>query len=130
MAMGEIAADMREGLLALAVGAGLQVMSALMEDSDQLAQARLPSRPLVSRGRWRHRHPASRRSDGPLQRSPVADWEFLREVQMCLSGQAQPAHLGPSRRQLPGGQHGRHDEQTRGLGLVDESMYLHLPELS
>ena len=29
--MGEIAEDMREGLLALAVGAGLPVMSALME---------------------------------------------------------------------------------------------------
>ena len=29
--MGEIAADMREGLLALAVGAGLQVMQQLME---------------------------------------------------------------------------------------------------
>ena len=31
VAMGEIAADMREGLLALAVGAGLQVMAELME---------------------------------------------------------------------------------------------------
>ena len=31
VAMGEIAADMREGLLALAVGAGLQVMQTLME---------------------------------------------------------------------------------------------------
>ena len=31
IAMGEIAEDMREGLLALAVGAGLQVMAALME---------------------------------------------------------------------------------------------------
>jgi hypothetical protein len=31
VAMGEIAADMREGLLALAVGAGLQVMGQLME---------------------------------------------------------------------------------------------------
>jgi len=31
VAMGEIAADMREGLLALAVGAGLQVMQQLME---------------------------------------------------------------------------------------------------
>lgn len=31
IAMGEIADDMREGLLALAVGAGLQVMSSLME---------------------------------------------------------------------------------------------------
>jgi putative transposase len=31
IAMGEIADDMREGLLALAVGAGLQVMSSLIE---------------------------------------------------------------------------------------------------
>ncbi|HEY5180282.1 MAG TPA: IS256 family transposase, partial [Dermatophilaceae bacterium] len=31
IAMGEIADDMREGLLALAVGAGLQVMASLME---------------------------------------------------------------------------------------------------
>ena len=31
VAMNEIAADMREGLLALAVGAGLQVMGQLME---------------------------------------------------------------------------------------------------
>ena len=31
VAMNEIAADMREGLLALAVGAGLQVMQSLME---------------------------------------------------------------------------------------------------
>ena len=31
VALGEIAADMREGLLALAVGAGLQVMAQLME---------------------------------------------------------------------------------------------------
>ncbi len=36
VAMGEIAADMREGLLALAVGAGLQVMGQLME-SDVVA---------------------------------------------------------------------------------------------
>ncbi|HSK32326.1 MAG TPA: IS256 family transposase [Propionicimonas sp.] len=38
VAMGEIAEDMREGLLALAVGAGLQVMSALM-DADVAAVA-------------------------------------------------------------------------------------------
>jgi hypothetical protein len=31
IAMGEIAEDMREGLLALAVGAGLQVLGSLME---------------------------------------------------------------------------------------------------
>ena len=33
VAMGEIAADMQEGLLALAVGAGLQVMQQLMEEN-------------------------------------------------------------------------------------------------
>jgi len=38
VAMNEIAADMREGLLALAVGAGLQVMGALM-DADVAALA-------------------------------------------------------------------------------------------
>ena len=38
VAMGEIAADMREGLLALAVGAGLQVMGVLM-DADVAALA-------------------------------------------------------------------------------------------
>ena len=31
VALAEMAADMREGLLALAVGAGLQVMAAIME---------------------------------------------------------------------------------------------------
>ena len=38
VAMGEIAADMQEGLLALAVGTGLQVMAALM-DADVIALA-------------------------------------------------------------------------------------------
>jgi len=38
VAMGDIAEDMREGLLALAVGAGLQVMGALM-DADVTALA-------------------------------------------------------------------------------------------
>ena len=38
VAMGEIADDMREGLLALAVGAGLQVMGMLM-DADVTALA-------------------------------------------------------------------------------------------
>lgn len=39
VAMDEIAGDMQEGLLALAVGAGLQVMSLLM-DADVCAVAR------------------------------------------------------------------------------------------
>jgi hypothetical protein len=33
VAMGEIAGSVREGLLALAVGAGMQVMAAMMEES-------------------------------------------------------------------------------------------------
>ena len=32
VAMAELAGELREGLLALAVGAGLQVMAAMMED--------------------------------------------------------------------------------------------------
>ena len=32
VALGELAGELREGLLALAVGAGLQVMAALMEE--------------------------------------------------------------------------------------------------
>ena len=40
VAMNEIAADLREGLLALAVGAGLQVMQSLMEE-DVTARAGL-----------------------------------------------------------------------------------------
>ena len=41
VAMAEIAEDMQEGLLALAIGAGLQVMQAMMEaDVTDLAGAR------------------------------------------------------------------------------------------
>ena len=42
--MGEIAADMREGLLALAVGAGLQVMPQLMEADVTAVRAAGPAR--------------------------------------------------------------------------------------
>ncbi len=55
--MAEVAADMREGLLALAVGTGLQVMTALMEaDVTSLAGPRgkhNPERVAVRHGRER-----------------------------------------------------------------------------
>ncbi len=55
--MAEVAADMREGLLALAVGAGLQVMTALMEaDVTALTGPRgkhNPERTAVRHGRER-----------------------------------------------------------------------------
>ena len=56
VAMDEIAADMREGLLALAVGAGLQVMAAMMEaDVDRRVRAAGQARPGPGRDPARHR---------------------------------------------------------------------------
>jgi len=60
VALGEIAGDMREGLLALAVGAGLQVMTAIMESDvtaacgRRAATTRSGPRPGTGtvRGRW------------------------------------------------------------------------------
>ena len=46
VAMNEIAADVREGLLAIAVGAGLQVMTAMMAaDVDGVVRAAGQARP-------------------------------------------------------------------------------------
>lgn len=53
--MNEIAADMKEGLLAIAVGAGLQVMSALME-ADVAALVGVKGRHNVERSAVRHGH--------------------------------------------------------------------------
>ena len=54
VAMAEIAEDMREGLLALAVGAGLQVMTALMAEDVTAVWAEGPARPGACRGAaWR-----------------------------------------------------------------------------
>ncbi len=53
--MAEVAADMREGLLALAVGTGLQVMTALME-ADVTALAGLKGKHNSERGAVRHGH--------------------------------------------------------------------------
>ena len=56
VAMAEIAENMREGLLALAVGAGLQVMQALMDaDVDRAGRAEGQARPGPDRGAPRPR---------------------------------------------------------------------------
>jgi len=57
VALGEIAGDMREGLLALAVGAGLQVMTAIME-SDVTAACGPKGRHDAERAATRHGHGA------------------------------------------------------------------------
>jgi putative transposase len=72
--MAEVAADMREGLLALAVGAGLQVMTALME-ADVTALAGLKGKHDAGRVAVRHgREPGSVTLGGrrvPVQRPRV-----------------------------------------------------------
>jgi putative transposase len=54
VAMGEIADDMREGLLALAVGAGLQVMDSLMEADVAAVCGPARTRPRADSGVPRH----------------------------------------------------------------------------
>ena len=52
VALGELAGELREGLLALAVGTGLQVMAAIMEAGrDRGVRAQGPPRPRADRGR-------------------------------------------------------------------------------
>ena len=64
--MAEVAADLREGLLALAVGAGLQVMSAMMEaDVTALAGPRSTTGPDRGAARPRARVGHPRRAQGP-----------------------------------------------------------------
>ncbi len=55
VALGELAGELREGLLALAVGAGLQVLAAMMED-DVTAACGPKGRHDAQRGATRHGH--------------------------------------------------------------------------
>ena len=59
VAMAELAGDMQEGLLALAVGAGLQVMAAMMEQ-DVAAACGPKGRHDPQRTATRHGHEAGR----------------------------------------------------------------------
>ena len=84
VAMDEIAADMREGLLALAVVAGLQVMAQLMEaDVSAACGAKGKHNPEPGRDPARHRgglgHPgraqgAGKASSGACQRTAPVRW--------------------------------------------------------
>ncbi len=55
VALAELAGDMREGLLALAVGTGLQVMAAIMESDVTAVWAEGPPGPGAHRGAARSR---------------------------------------------------------------------------
>jgi hypothetical protein len=70
VAMNEIAADMQEGLLALAVGAGLQVMQQLMEADVTAACG--------PRGRHDRDRTATRHGTGPDQPAPGPGGRRLR----------------------------------------------------
>jgi putative transposase len=100
VALGEIAADMREGLLALAVGAGLQVMTAMM-DADVTAAAGPKGRHDPARTAVRHgredgsvtlggrrvpvRRPRMRTTDGSAE--PVPSYELFNGTEV-LGGMA------------------------------------------
>jgi len=96
VAMAEIAEDMREGLLALAVGAGLQVMGALM-DTDVTALAGQKGKHDAERLAVRHGHergsvtlggrrvsverPRVRAADGSGE-LPVPSYELFRNTEI------------------------------------------------
>jgi hypothetical protein len=96
VAMAEIAEDMREGLLALAVGAGLQVMTAIMEE-DVTAQCGPKGRHDPARTATRHGHEAGSVTLGgrrvPVERPrmratdgsgelPVPSYELFRQSEL------------------------------------------------
>src|SRR5204862_3952235 len=94
--MNEIAADVREGLLAIAVGAGLQVMAAMMAaDVDALCGPRGrhdPDRSAIRHGsedgsvilggrRLPMRRPRVRAADGSVE-LPIASYQTFSRSQM------------------------------------------------
>ncbi len=96
VAMGEIAADMQEGLLALAVGAGLQVMHTLMEENVTAACGPKgkhdPNRAAVRHGQQNGsvtlggrrvpvRRPRMRTADGAAE-LPVATYELFSQTEI------------------------------------------------
>jgi hypothetical protein len=81
VALSELAGEMREGLLALAVGTGLQVMAAMMEqDVAAACGAQGPPRPRADRDtpRSRRRVGDPRRTPGPGRAAPDARHRRLR----------------------------------------------------
>jgi len=117
VAMGEIAENMREGLLALAVGAGLQVMQALMEvDVTELAgpkgrhdEARTALRHGRERGsvtlggrRVAVTRPRVRAADGSGE-LPIASYELFTSTEMLGKMAMEKMLAGLSTRRYPVG---------------------------
>jgi putative transposase len=117
VAMGEIAENMREGLLALAVGAGLQVMQALMEvDVTELAGPKGrhdEARTAVRHGRERGSvtlggrrvavtRPRVRAADGSGE-LPIASYELFTSTEMLGKMAMEKMLAGLSTRRYPVG---------------------------
>ncbi len=115
VALAELAGEMREGLLALAVGAGLQVMATIMEE-DVTAQCGMKGRHDPERTATRHGHGAGSVSLGgrrvPVERPrmratdgsgelPVASYELFSRP-MCWAGWRWSGCSPGSRPALPG----------------------------
>lgn len=110
VAMEEIAADMREGLLALAVGAGLQVMAQLME-ADVTAACGAKGKPNPDRAATRHGTEAGSEDVAVLPNRPPVP----QAPGSAPRRQASPASAGP----VPYGQpdhRSRAEEVTRAGG--------------
>jgi putative transposase len=117
LAMGEIAANMHEGLLALAVGAGLQVMAALME-SDVTALAGPKGKHNAGRTAVRHgrergsvtlggrrvsiTRPRVRATDGAGE-LPIASYELFSSTEMLGKMAMEKMLAGLSTRRYPVG---------------------------
>jgi putative transposase len=115
VAMGEIAADLREGLLALAVGAGLQVMGQLME-ADVTATCGLRGKHNPDRTATRHgteagsvtlggrrtpiRRPRMRAVDGSGE-VPVASYDLFNSTELLGRMAMEKMLAGLSTRRYP-----------------------------
>ena len=117
VAMDEIAADMREGLLALAVGAGLQVMAQLMEadvaaacgprgrhDPDRVATRHGTERGSVTLGGRRVpvARPRVRAADGSRE-VPVPSYELFNGTELLGKMALERMLAGVSTRRYPAG---------------------------
>ena len=117
VALAELAGEMREGLLALAVGAGLQVMAAIMEE-DVTAQCGIKGRHDPERTATRHGHGAGSVSLGgrrvPVERPrmratdgsgelPVASYELFSQTDVLGRIAMERMLAGLSTRRYPVG---------------------------
>jgi putative transposase len=117
VAMAEIAGSMQEGLLALAVGAGLQVMGALMQ-ADVTALAGVKGKHDIDRTAGRHGHeygsvtlggrrvpverPRVRAADGSGE-LPVPSYELFSSTEILGRMALEKMLAGLSTRRYPGG---------------------------